>query len=354
LITRLRFLGFAVTLSITRRRALAVASAATAQRRSVMHRIARVVVLMFTLVGVPLGAQTYPVMPVRIIVPFAPGGGTDIMARLIAQHLTASFGNSFFVENKPGAGGLIGIETGVKAAPDGYTLLLVSSSYSVNPALYKLNFDPVSDIAAIIQISQSPLLLVANPQLHVNSLRDLIAMAKQRPGGITFASAGPGSITHVGMELICLRADIKMTHVPYKGTGPALIDTIAGRADVFLSSPLALLPHVKAGRLRALAVTSPRRAAVLPEVPTAEESGLPGLETTLWYGLIGPKGMPRRIVERLNADISMLLTKKEMIEQLHSELATPAGGTPEEFLEQIRSDVALWHKVVAESGIRVE
>jgi len=319
-----------------------------------MHRIARAVGLMFILTCAPLGAQTYPAKPVRIIVPFAPGGGTDIMARLVAQQLTVTLGTPFFVENKPGAGGLIGIEAGVRAAPDGYTLLIVSSSYSVNPALYKLNFDPISDITAIIQISEGPQLLVANPQLGVNSLADLIAMAKQRPGHITFASSGSGSITHVAMELICLMAGMKMTHIPYKGTGPALSDTIAGHADVFLSAPSALLPHVKAGRLRALAVTSRRRAAVLPEVPTVEESGMPRFETILWHGLIGPKGMPRKIVEKLHAGVSMLLTKNDAIEHLHTDAAEPAGGTPEEFLDRIRSDTALWRKVVAESGIRAE
>lgn len=319
-----------------------------------LHRIAHAVGLILGLTCATLGAQTYPAKPVRIIVPFAPGGGTDIIARLVAQQLTVSLGNPAFVENKPGAGGLIGVEAGIKAAPDGYTLLIVSSSYAVNPALYKLDFDPVSDITAIIQISQGPQLLVANPQLGVNSLRDLIAMAKQRPGSITFASSGPGSITHVGMELICLTAGIKLTHIPYKGTGPALNDTIAGQTNVFLSAPSALLPHVKAGRLRALAVTSSRRAAVLPGVPTVEESGLPGFETTLWHGLIGPKSLPPGIVERLHAAVSTLLTRKETIEHLHSDTAEPAGGTPDEFRDRIRSDIALWRKVVAESGIHAE
>ncbi len=309
---------------------------------------------MLALACAPLGAQTYPAKPVRIIVPFAPGGGTDIMARLVARQLTVALGNPFFVENKPGAGGRVGIEAGVRAAPDGYTLLIISSSYAVSPALYKLDFDPIADITAVIQISQSPQLLVANPQLGVNSLRELIAMARQRPGSISFASSGPGSITQVAMELICLMAGMKMTHVPYKGTGPALSDTVAGRTDVFLSAPAALLPQVNAGRLRALAVTSRRRAAVLPEVPTVAESGLPGFETILWHGIIGPKGMPREIVERLNAAVSMLLTEKEAIDHLHSDAAEPAGGTPEEFLDRIGNDIALWHKVVAQSGIRAE
>jgi tripartite-type tricarboxylate transporter receptor subunit TctC len=299
-------------------------------------------------------AQSYPMKPVRIIVPFAPGGGTDLMARFIAQRLAASGRGSFFVDNKPGAGGLVGIEAGVKSAPDGYTLLLVSSSYSVNPALYKLSFDPVADITPVIQISQGPQLLVVNPALPAKSLHELITLAKQRPGTISFASTGQGTITHVAMELLCSLSGMKMTHVPYKGTGPALIDTVAGRADVFLSAPSALLPYVKSGRLRALAVTTPTRAAALPDIPTVEESGLPGFETILWHGLIGPKGMPRDIVERLHADVSATLASKEAAEHLRSDAAAPAGGSPEQFLDRIRKEIILWRKVAEDSGIHAQ
>jgi tripartite-type tricarboxylate transporter receptor subunit TctC len=307
--------------------------------------------------GISLGcslvlAQPYPIKPVRIIVPFAPGGGTDLMARFIAQRLARSSAGSFFVDNKPGAGGMVGIEAGIKSAPDGYTLLLVSSSYSVNPALYKLSFDPVADITPVIQISQGPQLLVVNPALAAKSVHELVALAKQRPGAISFASAGQGSITHVAMELLCGLSGVKMTHVPYKGTGPALTDTVAGRADVFLSAPSALLPYVKSGRLRALAVTTPTRAPALPEIPTVEESGLPGFETILWHGLIGPKGLSRHIVERLNADISAILAGNEVAEHLRNDAATPAGGSPEQFLDQIRREIDLWRKVARDSGIQ--
>jgi len=297
-------------------------------------------------------AQPYPIKPVRIIVPFAPGGGTDLMARFIAQRLAGSSAGSFFVDNKPGAGGLVGIEAGVKSAPDGYTLLIVSSSYSVNPALYKLSFDPVADITPVIQISQGPQLLVVNPALRAKSVQELVALAKQRPGAITFASAGQGSITHVAMELLCSLSGMKMTHVPYKGTGPALIDTVAGRADVFLSAPSALLPYVKSGRLRALAVTTRTRTPALPEVPTLEESGFPGFESSLWYGLIGPKGISRNIVERLHADMSAILASKEAAEHLRNDAAAPAGGSPEQFLDRIRAEVNLWRKVAQDSGIQ--
>ena len=296
-------------------------------------------------------AQPYPSKPVRIIVPFAPGGGTDLMARFIAQRLAGSSAGSFFVDNKPGAGGLVGIEAGVKSAPDGYTLLMVSSSYSVNPAFYKPSFDPIADITPIIQISQGPQLLVVNPALPANSVQELVALAKQRPGAITFASAGQGSITQVAMELLCSLSGVKMTHIPYKGTGPALTDTVAGRTDLFLSAPAALLPYVKSGRLRALAVTSRTRAPALPEIPTVEESGFPGFETILWHGLIGPKGISRDIVERLNADVSAILASKEAAEHLRNEAAAPAGGSPEQFLDRIRTEVNLWRKVARDSGI---
>ena len=299
-------------------------------------------------------AQPYPIKPVRIIVPFAPGGGTDLMARFIAQRLAAATAGSFFVENKPGAGGLIGIESGVKSAPDGYTLLVVSSSYTVNPALYKLGFDPVADITPVIQISRGPQLLVVNPKLPANSLQELIALAKQRPGAISFASAGQGSITHVATELLCSLSGMKMTHIPYKGTGPALTDTVAGHADVFLSAPSALLPYVKSGRLRALAVTTRTRAPALPDVPTVDESGFPGFETILWHGLIGPKGMPRDIVERLHADVSAILASKEAAEHLRNDAAVPAGGSPEQFLDQIRKEIILWRKVARDSGIQAQ
>ena len=322
------------------------------QRRT--HGTAALLGLLIALTCGLAHAQAYPIKPVRIVVPFAPGGGTDLMARFVAQRLTASSGSPFVVDNKPGAGGLIGIEAGVKSAPDGYTLVMVSSSYSVNPALYKLNFDPVADITPVIQLSQGPQLLVVNPALPASSLQELVALAKQRPGAISFASSGQGSITHVAMELLCSLSAIKMMHVPYKGTGPALSDTVAGHADVFLSAPSALLPYVKSGRLRALAVTTRMRTPALPDVPTVEETGFPGFEMILWHGLIGPKGIPQKIVDRLHADVSRLLVSKDAVEHLRNDASAPAGGTPEQFLDQIRKEIALWRKVVEESGIRAQ
>ena len=299
-------------------------------------------------------AEPYPARPVRIIVPFAPGGGNDIVARFIAKRLGDSLGKPFLVENKPGAGGTLGIEAGVKSPPDGHTLVMVSPSYAVNPSLYKLNFDPVADITPVIQVAQGPQLIVVHPAVPAGSIQELIALARRNPGAVSFASAGPGSITHVGAELFCSTAKVKMLHVPYKGTGPALNDTIAGQTQVLFSATSALMPHVRSGRLRALAVTSKERVAALPDVPTVAESGLPDFEVVLWHGVIGPKGMPAPIVGRLNAEIASALQLPETAEHLAADGVVPAGGTPEAFLERIRKDIAVWRKVVADAGLKAE
>ena len=306
------------------------------------------------LVSLPLLAQPYPVKPVRIIVPFAPGGGSDFIARFTAQRLTGSLGKQVVVENRPGAGGLLGIEAGVRADPDGYTLILIASSYTVNPALYKLKFDPLADITPVVQVSQGPMLVVVNPKLPVNSVQDLVALARARPGQISFASAGQGSITHMAAEFFSSLAGLRMNHIPYKGTGPALTDTIGGQTDMLFSSTATALPHVKSGRLRAIAVTTAKRLAAEPNVPTLAESGIAGYDVPLWHGLIGPKGLPRPVVERINAEVGRILKLRETADQLQTDGVSPAGGTPEEFRERIQKEIALWRKVVATTGVKVE
>ena len=233
-------------------------------------------------------AQQYPAKPVRIVVPFAPGGGSDFIARFIAARLTPGLGQQVIVENKPGAGGMLGITQGQQAAADGYTLTLIASSYTVNPSIYKFSFDPVADITPIIQLSQGPLLVVVSPKLPVKSTQDLIALAKAKPGQINFASSGQGSVIHMATELFQSMAGIKMNHIPYKGTGPALTDTLGGQVDIFFSSTATAVPHVQSGKLKAIAVTSAKRIPALPDVPTVGESGLPGYDVILWHGLIGP------------------------------------------------------------------
>jgi tripartite-type tricarboxylate transporter receptor subunit TctC len=299
-------------------------------------------------------AQEYPAKPVRIVVPFAPGGGSDFIARFMAQRLTESLGKQVIVENKPGAGGVLGIEAGIKSPPDGYTLTLIASSYTVNPSVYKLNFDPVNDITPIIQMSQGPLVVVVRPSLPVKTTQDLIALAKAKPGQVNFASSGQGSVIHMATELFQNMAGVKMNHIPYKGTGPALTDTLGGQTDVFFSSTATAMPHVQAGKLRAVAVSTAKRIPALPDVPTVAESGVPGYDVVLWHGLIGPKGLPRPIVDRINGDVTKALSLKATAEQLQNDGVAPAGGSPEQFRTQIEKEIKLWRKVAADAGVKAE
>ena len=305
------------------------------------------------LIASPAAAQEWPSKPVKIIVPFAPGGGSDFIARYIARRLSEELKQPFVVDNKPGAGGNIGVEQGIKSAPDGYTLTLIASSYTVNPSVYKINFDPVADMTPIIQVSQGPLVIVANPAVPAKSLRELVALAKAKPGEINFASSGQGSIVHAASELFNQRAGIRMTHVPYKGSGPALTDTIAGTTQVFFSSASTAVAQVQAGKLRALAVTSSRIPA-LPDVPTVAEQGVANYDVILWHGLIGPKGLPTEIVNKINAAVTKALKLKETEEQLRNDGVAPAGGTPQQFGTTIRNEIEMWRKVVAEANIRAE
>jgi tripartite-type tricarboxylate transporter receptor subunit TctC len=302
----------------------------------------------------PAAAQAYPAKPVRIIVPFAPGGGSDFIGRFMAQRLTDALGKQVIVENKPGAGGVLGIEQGIKSAADGYTLTLIASSYTVNPSVYKLHFDPVADITPIIQISAGPLVAVVKPSLPVKSTKDLIALAKSKPGQINFASSGQGSVIHLATEMFANMAGVKMNHIPYKGTGPALTDTLGGQTDVFFSSTATALPHIQSGKLRAIAVTTAKRIPALPDVPTVAESGVPGYDVVLWHGLIGPKGLPRPIVDKINAEVTKSLTLKETAEQLKNDGVAPAGGSPEQFAAQIEKEIKVWRKVAADAGVKAE
>jgi tripartite-type tricarboxylate transporter receptor subunit TctC len=299
-------------------------------------------------------AQPYPSKPVKIVVGFPPGGGNDFIARFIAARLSQSLGQQFVVENRPGAGGSVGVEAGLKAPPDGYTLVLVSNSYTVNPSLYKMRYDPVADMTPIIQVSQGPYVVVVHPSLPVRTFGELLALAKREPDRLNFASSGAGSVGHLATELLASMAGFKPNHVPYKGTGPALSDTIGGQTNALLGSVSTTLQHVRAGRLRALAVTTARRIPAEPDLPTVMEAGVPGYETTLWHGLIGPKGLPPQVVERVHAEVTRLLNLREATEQLQTDGVSPAGGSPEQFRETIRAEIAVWRKVVADAGVKVD
>jgi len=299
-------------------------------------------------------SQQYPTKPVRIIAPFAPGGGTDFIARLIAQKLTERLGQQVIVENKPGAGGNLGAEFAVKSAPDGYTLLLVAGSYTVNPSLYKLSFDPVNDITPIVQLSQGPFVVAVHPSVPANNLQELIELARRQPDKLSYASAGSGSITHLASELFLDMAKIKIVHIPYKGTGPALNDTIAGSTQLIFGSVSTTLQFIKSGRLRGLAVTTPRRISALPDLPTVAEAGVPGYEVVLWHGLVAPKGVPRPIVDRLNREANEVLKAKEMEDLLATDGVAPAGGTSEQFRAVIKADIERWRGVVKQANIKVD
>lgn len=299
-------------------------------------------------------AQAYPNKPIKIVAPFAPGGGTDFIARLIAQKLTEKLGVQVVVENKPGAGGNLGAEQAVRLPADGYTLLLVAGSYTVNPSLYKLTFDPVSDITPIIQLSEGPFIVAVHPSVPVKTLKELIDLVKKQPDKLSYASAGSGSITHLASAMFVDMAKLQIVHIPYKGTGPALNDAIAGNVQVLFGSPSTTIPHIKSGRLRALAVTTTKRIGAAPDVPTMAESGLPGYEVVLWHGLVGPKGLPRAIVERINTEANQILKVKEMDALLATDGVAPAGGTPEQFAATIKSDIERWGKIVKQAGVKVD
>ena len=299
-------------------------------------------------------AQTYPAKPVKIVVPFPPGGGNDFIARFVAQRLTPALGQQVIVENKPGAGGTIGVEAGLKAPPDGYTLTLISSAYTITPHLYKLHFDPLADIAPIIQMSRGPLVAVVHPSVPAKSVHELIAVARAKPGTLNFASSGQGSTIHLAAELFAIRAGIKMNHVPYKGTSQALTDTIGGQVDLYFSSTAAAIPHIRSGKLRALGVTTAERMAAEPLIPTLAESGLPGYEVILWHGLAGPKGLPRAIVDRINAEVSALVKLKETADQLQTDGVAPMRSSPEELHATIRKEIETWRKVIHDAGITLQ
>ena len=313
--------------------------------------------LAFSLLFASTGAmaqQAWPAKSIRFVAPFAPGGGTDFIGRVAAQKLTEAVKQQVIVENRPGAGGTLGAELGAKAAPDGYTFTVVAGSYSVNPAIYKLAFDPVNDITPIIQFSEGPLLVVVHPSLPIKNMKDMIALAKARPNGLSYASSGQGSIVHLATELFLYTASVKATHIPYKGTGPAITDTIAGQTQILFGSIAAVMPMVKQNRLRGVGVTTAKRLAALPDVPTLAESGVKGYDVVLWHGLVGPKGLPRPIVDRVNAELNKALKARDMEDKLAADGVSPAGGTAEQFGAIIKRDIDTWRKVVQTAGVKAE
>lgn len=313
-------------------------------------------VLLLSIAAGAAAAQAYPAKPVRLLVPFAPGGTTDVLARLVGQKLSEALGQQFLVENRPGAGGNIGTDLAAKAPADGYTLVMsFDGTMAINPSTYrKLPFDPQRDLAPVANVAQVPLLVVVHPALAATSVAELVALAKANPARINYSSAGHGSTGHLTGELFSRRAGIEMVHVSYKGGGQAVQDLLGGQIQMLVTALPTVEGHLKAGKLRALGFTAGRRVAGAPEVPTLAESGYAGLEVLSWYGLLAPAGTPQDVVRRLNAEVNAMLRTPEMRARLAALGAEPTGGTPEQFAETIRADTARWAKVVGDAGIRID
>jgi len=304
--------------------------------------------------GAAAPASSFPTRTIRIIVPFAPGGPNDILARLAAQRLSEAWSQQVIVDNRPGGGTVIGTELAARAAPDGYTLLMVSTSHAVNPGLQpKLPYDTLRDFAPVVQLVSSPNVLVTNPSLPVRTVAQLIALARARPDEIAYGSGGIGTATHLGGALLCLLAKVKMTHVPYKGDAPASIDLRSGQISWMFGTILPTLPHVKSGRMRAIAVSSTTRAPILPDVPAVAET-VPNFEATSWYGMFVPAGTPPDIVAQLNAEIARIFNSAEMRERLAREGTESVGGTPEQFAEFFRTSMVKWARVIKEANIKLD
>jgi len=288
-------------------------------------------------------AADYPNRPIRLVVPSAAGGGTDIVGRLLAQKLSQSLGQQVYVENKPGAGQMIGIDMVAKAPADGYTLLMAASTLALNPIMYKkVPYDTLRDLAPISEIASLPNVLVVHPSVPAKDVEQLLALARRSPGKLTYASAGVGTSPHMSMELFASMANVDILHVPYKGTGPAILDLVAGQVSMMMGNTLSVLPHIKAGKLRALGVSSKDRNAALPDLPAIGAAGVPGYESVQWYGLLAPAGTPPAIVERIHAEAVRALASDDMKRQLATEGATPVGSSPGEFGTLIRTEIDKW------------
>lgn len=300
-------------------------------------------------------SQGYPSKPVRIIVPFPPGQASDLIARLVGHKMTEHWGQQAVVDNRPGAGGNIGSDLGAKAAPDGYTLTMATAALPISATIYsKLPFDPARDYAPIALMSVTPLVLVVHPALPAKSVKELIALARARPGQLNFASSGVGTSHHLSGEMLKTVAGIDIVHVPYKGSQPAHIDLMSGQVAMMFDNILPVLPHIQTGKLRALAVTTPKRSPALPQTPTIAEAGLPGFEAVAWFGMLAPAGTPRQIVAKLNGEIVRILNLPDVKDKLTGMGALVIGSTSEEFDRWMKTEIAKWAKVIKASGARAD
>jgi len=301
-------------------------------------------------------AQDYPSKPVRMVVPFPPGGTTDILARAVGQKLSESWGQQVVIDNRPGAGGNIGTDIVAKSPADGYTLLMGTvGTHAINASLYgKLPFDPVKDFAPVTLVASVPNVLVVNSTVDSKSVKELIALAKSKPGQLAFASSGNGTSIHLAGELFKSMTGTAMLHIPYKGSAPAIAELLGGQTNMMFDNLPSAMPHIKSGRLRALAVTSVRRSPALPDIPTIAETGISGYEASSWFGVLAPAGTPKDIVAKIQGDIARALNAPEIKERLSGQGAEPVGNTPEQFAEHIKAESAKWARVVKDSGAKVD
>ena len=297
-------------------------------------------------------AQDYPTRPVRLIIPFPPGGSNDVVGRMIATQLGERLGKQVVVDNRGGAGGVLGTEVAANSTPDGYTLLVISLAYAVNPALYKLKYDPSKAFAPVAMLGSGPNVLTVHPSVPVSSVKELIELAKQKPGALNYASAGVGSFQHLGSELFKVMAGVDIVNVPFKGGGPAMIDVVGGHSQVLLSSLVQTMPHIRSGKLKALGVGGSKRSALLPEVPTIAEAGVPGYDMANWWGIVVPTGTPPAIIDKLAKEIGVVLSSPDTQKQFASEGAEVLQKTPAELGAFIEAELGKWHKVVKEAGIK--
>jgi tripartite-type tricarboxylate transporter receptor subunit TctC len=320
---------------------------------SIVRALAMSAVAAFTFAA-HAAQSTYPTRAVRMIIPYPPGGAGDIIGRLLTPRLTEAFGQQVVVDNRGGGGQVIATQLAATAPADGHTLFLSSATHSVNPALRKnLPYDTLKDFAPITLVAQSPLVFIAHPSVGVSSIKELIAAAKAKPGRINYASSGPGTGGHMSVELLKSMAGVDLVHIPYKGAGPALVDLIAGQVQVMCTSPLPSMPHVKSGKLRALAMTSLKRASFAPDIPTVSET-IPGYQTTLWYALFAPAGTPQPILKRVYDDTLKVLRNKEFTQQLESQGAEAVGNTPQELQKFVQTEIAQWTRLVKQAKITAD
>lgn len=316
----------------------------------------RALLALAALAPLPTLAQTYPARPIKLVVPYAPGGGADSVARIVAKKVSETIGQLIVIENKGGAGAILGTDQVAKAEPDGYTLLLGQSGpISINPAVYNtLPYDPIRDFAPVTMTTGYPYILVVNADLPAKTLQEFVALAKARPDSMNYGSTGVGAANHLVAELFNSKAGLKMTHVPYRGTALAVADLLAGTLTMVFGDPVSVLPHMKSGKLRALAVTSAQRSPVSPEVPTVAESGYPGFEALAWHGILVPAKTPPEIVARLNAEFVKALADPATRELLVNQALAPVGNSPQAFADFIKADIATWKAVAADAKIQVE